>query len=121
MQLVLRTTVELRTLDYEDLTVSVRCEPDNDVLPEHQLPVSLARQVRADLEGGNQWAWCQVTVSAEFEGMVAHRYLGGCNYASEDDFRKGDYYTSMLAECLDELQERAEGLCRYMLDLEPMR
>lgn len=53
----------------------------------------------ADLEGGNEWAWCTVKVLAQYDGIdcvIGSDYLGCCSYASREDFLKDDgYYESM--------------------------
>lgn len=65
------------------------------------------RWIRKQLNGGNEWAWCVVKVTAtlgEFEGTA---YLGACSYASREDFtQQGDgYYGDMCDEALTELDE----------------
>lgn len=58
----------------------------------------------ADLEAGNEWAWCCVKVTAEWNGFEGKDYLGGCSYASEDDFKQpGGYYDDMKQQALDDL------------------
>jgi hypothetical protein len=65
----------------------------------------------ADYESGNLWAWCvaHVTVRPK-DGRIAtfsgDDYLGGCSYASEQDFKEGGYYEDMVNTALSELNDR---------------
>lgn len=62
--------------------------------------------IRKDLEW-NEWAWCVAHVECwrtDIPEIVGADYLGGCNYASADDFMQpGDYFDDMCdsarAEC----------------------
>ena len=70
-----------------------------------------------DLNSGNIWAWCSVTVVAyipsipEIEGTDS---LGACSYKSEEDFKRDDYYNDMKAvakaDLLDRLSEVTAAL-----------
>lgn len=61
-------------------------------------------RIIADLESGNEWAWCCAKVTAEWNGFEGKDYLGGCSYASEDDFKRpGGYYDDMKQQALDDL------------------
>jgi hypothetical protein len=62
--------------------------------------------VRVELEAGNPWAWCCVRVSVGWGELVGDDYLGGCSYASEEDFRVGGYYADMCAEARRQLLEQ---------------
>ena len=56
----------------------------------------------ADLESGNPWAWCCVKASCWVGGMedvVGEDYLGGCSFASEEDFK--------ASGCWDDMKEEA--------------
>ena len=69
--------------------------------------------VRNELEAGNEWAWCVVTVTASHPGLpfVGRDTLGACSYASEDDFTQpGGYYDDMKAEALRDLLSQVEDV-----------
>lgn len=55
--------------------------------------------IRANLESGNDWAWCMVRVIARYEGIDCVEgtdHLGCCSYKSEDDFTQpGGYWEDM--------------------------
>lgn len=71
----------------------------------------------ADIEAGNEWAWCTVVVAGRYKGLEAHDALGCCSYASEADFKQsGGCYDDMRAGVLDELQGMAEELCDSLKD-----
>ena len=59
--------------------------------------------ILADLERGNEWAWCTVKLTASYGGLTGVDYLGACSYASEDDFRQDGYYEDMKAAATSDL------------------
>ena len=65
--------------------------------------------VIADLDSGNDWAWCCVEVKCEYRNFSASVYLGGVSCKSEKDFKRGgDYYDDMKLEAFSELCEKLE-------------
>ncbi len=61
-------------------------------------------KIRADHESGNVWAWTCVRVRAEYLGHTGEDYLGGCSYASREEFeRPGDYHSDMVDTALNEV------------------
>lgn len=68
-------------------------------------------EILADLESGNEWAWCVVKVTATgvFNGVKFHgvAYLGGVSCKSREDFETGDadYLEAMKADALADLCE----------------
>jgi hypothetical protein len=61
--------------------------------------------IRAELERGNEWAWCCAHVRAECEDFTGDAYLGGCSYGSAEEFKApGGYYADMCQEALDDLR-----------------
>lgn len=64
-------------------------------------------KIIAQLNLGNQWAWCCVKVTVKFGQLEGNAYLGCCSYKSEKEFRQeGGYYIGMVDEALDELTEQ---------------
>ena len=67
--------------------------------------------VYAQLDQGNDWAWCRVEVHARWEDEDLNEYdgvahLGGCSYHSREDFKaEGGYYPQMQEEALKDLLE----------------
>lgn len=67
-------------------------------------------RIIADLESGNEWAWCCVKVTATWNGFTGKDYLGCCSYASEDDFKvEGGYYDDMKQQALEDLHRNVAG------------
>lgn len=62
-------------------------------------------EVRRQLDNGNEWAWCCVTVTASWNGFSGSAHLGCCNYASAEDFKTGDYYEDLCNEAAGELAD----------------
>lgn len=64
-------------------------------------------KILADLEGGNDWAWCCVRVTATYDGIdcvVGMDYLNCCSYNDEEDFKApGGYYDQIKEEARDDL------------------
>lgn len=65
----------------------------------------LIRQIMDD-SAWNEWAWCCVKVSAKWKRFEGVAYLGGCSYASKEDFEKGGYLPQMQEEALDDLNNQ---------------
>lgn len=70
--------------------------------------------IRKELADGNDWAWCNVIVTAEWGGLSVRDSLCGCSYQSESDFRKDDYFTDMVSSALDALHENLTETARQL-------
>lgn len=76
----------------------------------------ICEDIRAQLNRGNEWAWCvvKVTASVELDGerFTGEDYLGACSYDSEADFI-GDgntgYFPDMKASALADLEKTLES------------
>jgi hypothetical protein len=65
-----------------------------------------ANEIIARLERGDDWAWCIVTVTAEYAGFKGTASMGGCSYHDEAEFTApGGYYDDMRQEALADLRE----------------
>ncbi len=108
----------MRAIEIEGCEVSVEMEPEDMQLEgnvsciDPDTDAEAVRYVRAQLEAGNDWAWCQVVVRVRYRGLEATDALCGCSYASEADFRAGGYYDDMVYECLASLNRQARELCK---------
>ncbi len=58
--------------------------------------------IRAQLDSGNEWAWCVVHVRVTYRDIVSDQYLGGCSYRSEKEFRDCEMPT-MVSEAIGEI------------------
>lgn len=66
--------------------------------------------VADQLSRGNQWAWCDIVVTAEWRGVKGKAYLGACSYESKEQFiESDDYYSGMkedaAADLLDSIRQ----------------
>lgn len=69
-----------------------------------------ADEIIRQLDAGNDWAWCAVTVTATFGEFSGQDHLGCCSYASEEEFRKpGGYWDDMKAEAIEALKANIES------------
>lgn len=120
--------------------VSLESQPDFDIniQPEEDGPKGwmddeLVPYVLEQMEAGNEWAWCQVTVTASV-GFDDHRFtggafLGGCSYRNEEDFIKPEfvvypkgsgetkrtgYYQEMKVEAEEDLVTQLEPVARWL-------
>lgn len=68
----------------------------------------------ADLEDGNEWAWCIVRVTGRFKGLEACDTIGGCSYASYSDFAEGGYLEDMKEEVVEQLNRQVERITQAL-------
>jgi len=94
------------TAEQEDLPIRGNAIASGD----EDFDEKIAREIEADLDRGNVWAWASVTVTASWAGFAGNDQLGGCSYKDEDDFRKaGGYFEDMLRESVRQLVEEIRG------------
>lgn len=70
------------------------------------------------LENGDIWAWASVVVTCEYEGFRGRDYLGGCNYANEEDFVSSDYYEDMKKAAYEDMINEIDATARRLSKLE---
>lgn len=63
--------------------------------------------IRAQTDNGNVWAWCVVTVTAEYEGCTGMAILGGCSYESRKALEES-CLADMTSEAIDDLWRQLE-------------
>lgn len=90
--------------EHQDVRGNAQASGDNkaDKAMEDKILTRLAR--------GDVWAWCGVEVRAEFRGITASDYLGGCCYKNEADFKTGPYYRDMVRESTGKLADMIADL-----------
>lgn len=94
----------------ENATISLHAEYDVERASFPDDPES-ERWIAAQLEAGNTWAWCVVTVTATLDDDSETRglaVLGGCSYESRADFER-DNLAQMTEEALDDLWAQLES------------
>lgn len=93
--------------DFIDVRGNAMCSGDDDFDRE------VEDAIIARLNDGDVWAWASVKVSARYDGIDGIEgvdYLGGCNYADEDDFKRDGYYEDMCNCARDDLYAQLEGI-----------
>jgi len=99
-------------IDKSDLNITIIAEPEPYVRPHEQFCYPGSDEDADEIERQaewNEWAWCNVAVSAEWNGLEAETSLGCCTYRDREDFMKRDY-DDMVDECLTELEEKLETI-----------
>lgn len=116
------------TLKSAGVTLELLCEPEYIPIEGNALAsgddaedAKEYARIRAELESGNDWAWCCAHVRVSYEVAIegqafparleGNDYLGACSYASEADFKAGGYYDDMVSAALDDLNARRAALC----------
>jgi hypothetical protein len=107
----------MRELTESDVTFCITCAPEDLQIEgnclasgDDEVDRQAAESIRADLESGNEWAWCRVIVTAEWEGRLGADSLGGCSYANEGDFKTGGYFEDMKRAALADLNQQIAEL-----------
>ena len=109
----------MKTLTESDVTFAIECLPEHTPIEgnamasgDDEADREAEQWIHRQLDNGNDWAWCTVRVTAEFEGLLGDDYLGCCSYKSEDDFKQpGGYYDDMKACALAELNAKLSRVC----------
>ena len=86
--------MKLRQLTAKDVTFTIECSPEHIPIEGNALASgddaideACYADLRRQLEAGNEWAWCSVKVTAEWEreGQTFRGvdFLGACSYESQ--------------------------------------
>jgi hypothetical protein len=85
-------TVLVSLEEKPEFDISIQPEEDG---PEGWMDDELVPYVREQMAAGNEWAWCQVTVTASVgrdnQRFTGGDFLGGCSYRNEEDFIKPQF------------------------------
>lgn len=101
--------IDLAKLEHH-ADIDCRCDPEDRSYEDDFDDAKACAWITDQLESGNEWAWCYVTVHVSYAGRVAVAHQGGCSYRSKRDFEKGGSYADMVKTCLQELAKKLEGL-----------
>lgn len=63
----------------------------------------IAERIYRQLDAGNEWAWCVVTVTAKVGRFSGLDSLGGCSYASEKAFARSGVLSWMKRAAREDL------------------
>ena len=95
--------VVVMNVNYSDIPVRGNLVVTEDDERDRQLEDS----VIARLDDGDIWAWADVEIYVEIDGVKSEsEYIGGCSYVDAEDFIKCGYYEDMVARCINSIKER---------------
>ncbi len=91
----------------EDTCIRGNCMASGDNAADEACAV----EIEAQLDSGNEWAWCAIRVTVKWNGLTGMDFLGCCSYRGKDDFIKNSgYYLDMVNSALDEVTAQAEKI-----------
>ncbi len=71
----------------------------------------IERRIIEQVENGNVWAWCCISLTAEWNDITHAEYLGACSYASREDFvSHSGYYEDMKNSAYSCLIDRIKSM-----------
>ena len=119
------TATTVRDLREDEVTFQVLCEPEYPAIRGNVLASGDDAEDQAaeelvirQLEDGNEWAWCIVTVRASWEEFIGEDTLGGCSYRTREEFMVPDgYYPDMRAVALADLNQNVRMADASLLQL----
>jgi tRNA-dihydrouridine synthase len=99
-----------RLLKSGAVTFTIEASPEEDDPEGHfasddpEADREMIEDIKRNVRNGNVWAWCSVKVTAEWNGAIGVDTLGGCSYASEEEFCHIDcYYADMRDAAIRDL------------------
>lgn len=110
-------------IDPEEVIFTLHCDPEwssvegNCSAIDPETDAETARWIWEQLDSGNDWAWCQACVTAEYDGLTGRAYLGCCSYESEASFRECGYFDDLKKEALADLQAQLDAQLSQTLTL----
>lgn len=116
--------VQLRELTETEVEFILECEPESAPIEGNASAIDdetdreTAAWIRDQLDAGNEWAWCAVTVTARWKGFTGCDHLGCCSYRSRKDFEQGGYYEDMKAQALADLNDQVAYCSSQLEELE---
>ena len=113
----------MMSLTRNDVGIAISCEPErfpfvrNCSAITHDTDRRNEDWVRDQLDAGNEWAWCIVSVRVHWETFEHTEYLGACSYRGKTDFvDRSGYYADMVDEGLAELNQLIEVAYKKLQD-----
>lgn len=112
------TTIRIKLPKIEEVEFSLTVEEEDspvrgNVLASgnEALDRAAENEVFERLKRGDIWAWASVCITAEWKGITADAWIGGCNYKDEIAFKaEGGYYGDMKVDAYDRLIEKLQAL-----------
>lgn len=109
-------TLTYKSLTSEDVKYEIVMEPEIEGFRGEFSDEECQDWIQKQLEAGNQWAWCSVTVRVSWGGFsVVAGPLGACSYESEEGFKEGGYYEDMKKDALGDLNSNLEQMLHDLM------
>lgn len=95
--------------------ITVECLPEdlqiegNASAIDPETDAQVVKDIREQLESGNEWAWCCVRVTVKWGYFEGTDYLGGCSYKGLKEFHDNQYYVDMVSQAFDDLVRNIES------------
>ena len=106
--------IKIPTLDQVSFSVSAEVEysriEGNASAIDPETDEAIVKEIKEQLDNGNEWAWCSVCVTGKYKGIKAESWLGCCSYANKEEFMKSDYCVDMKLECYADIVKQIENL-----------
>lgn len=117
--------VKVRELTADEVEFVLTCEPEDIAIEgncsaiDDETDAEIAAWIYDQLDAGNEWAWCRVTVTARWKDFAGADHLGGCSYRSREEFMApGGYYEDMRAVALEDLNASVARCAEELEELE---
>jgi hypothetical protein len=106
-----------RTIPAMACNIAVICEQE-DLHPmcnamqsgDLEYDAKVATDICERLERGECWAWCYIVVQASFGPFTGRAGLGACSYANEADFRGCEYFETLKADAVENLNKNIQSV-----------
>lgn len=112
----------MKQLKLDDITWTIEALPEDSSVRgnvcasgDEDVDRQLENEVLEDINSGNEWAWCIVKVSGEWNNLKGVDYMGSCSYKSKQDFiENSGYYDDMRKAVLEEIQGKLELFAKHV-------
>jgi hypothetical protein len=116
--------VQLRELTADEVEFILECEPEDTPIEgnasaiDPETDARIEKWIRDQLDSGNEWAWCAVTVTARWKDFVGMNHLGCCSYRSREDFMACGYFDDLKEVALADLNDAVARCATELEELE---
>jgi hypothetical protein len=111
------TTIRFKLPKIHQVEFTIECMPEdlqvkgNASAIDDETDREIEQYIYDELNNGNEWAWCCITISAHYKGQIGSASLGGCSYKNKTDFKENSgYYEDMKQSAFDDLISSLERL-----------
>lgn len=113
-----RTANNIICKENDQIEISFEAQPE-DISPSDMFDEELMSDLQKTLDNDNDLQYCGVShnwfcakVTVSYKYFEATDYLGGCSYASYDEFvqEENGYFADMVQTCVDEINSEIETI-----------